>query len=67
MPPVEPGVVAVIFGTDSLLVESLVVRVLERNVFQSLERCNGPVSDDLNLRLVGNRLQIRVQDGTLCV
>jgi hypothetical protein len=67
VPPVEPSVVAVIFGTNSLLVESLVVRVLERDVLQSLERCNGPVSDDLNLRLVGNRLQIRVQDGTLCV
>lgn len=65
MPPVEPGVVQVILIRDGGLMKGPVVRVAEPDVLETLVLGHEAVADDLNLRLVGDRLEVRVQDGAL--
>ena len=67
VPPVEPGVAQVVLGGDGGLVEGPVVRVPQAEVLEALVGGDGAVADDLDLRLVRDRLEIRVQDGALGV
>lgn len=67
MPPVEPGEVQVVGGRDRGCMEGLVVRMAQPEVLQTLVLRHEAISDDLNLRLRWNRLEIRVQDGPLGV
>lgn len=47
--------------------EGLVVRMLERDVLQAFEFSNVTVTNDLDLRLVRDGLEIRVQNGAFGV
>jgi hypothetical protein len=48
-------------------VEGPVVRVAQTHVREALVRGHEAVADDLDLRLVRHRLEVRVQDGALRV
>lgn len=62
VPAVEAGVVSVILGRDDILVEGLVMRMFESDVFEALEFGDRPVTDHLNLGLMGDRLQVWMKD-----
>lgn len=63
VPAVKARYVSVVLVRDRVGVEGFVVRVLERDILQPLKLVHVPVPDHLDLRLVRNSLQIRVQDG----
>jgi len=65
MPPVEPGIIQVILIGDGCLVESTVVRMAQLNIFQAFVGGNETIPDDLDLGLVRDGLQIRVENRTL--
>ena len=65
--PVEPGVVEILFLGDGLLVEFVVVRVDQFGVLQTFILRNEAITDDLNLRLVRDGLEIGVEDTAFCV
>lgn len=62
MPAIEARMSQIVFFRDRVLVKRLMVRVLELNVFESLILRNKAVADDLDLRLMRDRLEVRVQD-----
>jgi hypothetical protein len=45
--------------------EGSMMRVTQGKVLESFVLIDEPVSDDLNLRLVRDRLKVRMQDGAL--
>lgn len=47
--------------------ESLMMRVLQTNIAQTFVLSDGPVANDLDLWLMGDGLQIWVQDAALCI
>ena len=63
MPPVEAGVGEVLLGGDGGGVEGAVVRVAELDVGQPFVGRDEAVADYLDLRLVGDGLEIGVEDG----
>lgn len=63
VPPIEPCVVMVVFIADLSLVEGFVMGVLELDVGEAVVRGDKAVTDDLDLGLGGDGLEIRVQDG----
>ena len=67
VPAVEARVGEVVFRGDGVLVEFLVVRVHELDVGEALVRGDEAVADDLDFGLVGDGLQIRVQDAAFGV
>lgn len=67
MPAVEARVVPVFGIANGLAVERLVVGVLEHDILQALKFGHGAVANDLNLGLVRNGLQVRVQNRALRV
>ena len=67
VPPVETRVAEVFAVGDGRLVELLVVRVHEFEVLQAFVLRHGAIADDLHLRLVRYRLQVRMQDASLCI
>lgn len=62
VPAIESRVCKVILLVNRVFVKGLVVGVDEGDIFETLVRWNKPVSDDLHLRLVGDCLEIWVQD-----
>lgn len=67
MPAIEAGVGEVQLGGDDGGVEGAVVGVPQLNVLQALVRLDEAVADDLDLGLVGDGLEVRVEDGALGV
>jgi hypothetical protein len=67
VPPVETCEIKVVFLGDDGLVECCMVRVLELDVLKTFIRLDESITDDLDLRLVGDCLQVWVQDAALCV
>lgn len=65
VPSIEVGVLQIIFFRNWDLVKCLVVRVLQRDISQAFVWVNVPTSNDLDLWLVGNCLQVCVQDAAL--
>lgn len=65
VPAVKVGKVGVLFGGYGVLVEGLVVGVLELDVLEALKGLDMAVANDLDLWLVGNGLQVGVQDAAL--
>ena len=65
MPPVVAGEVQVVLVRNGGGVECAVVRMSELDVLQSLILRHKTIANDLDLRLVRNGLQVRVQDATL--
>lgn len=65
VPAVEASEVEVIFGRDGGGMESLVVGVLEPDIFQTLVFRHRPIADDLNLGLMGYGLQVGMKDASL--
>ncbi|KAH9845069.1 hypothetical protein Tdes44962_MAKER06928, partial [Teratosphaeria destructans] len=62
VPPVEAGIVPVVLLGDGGLVERLVMRVSEPDVREAFEVGHGAVPDDLDLRLMGDGLEVGMQD-----
>ncbi|CAG9936837.1 unnamed protein product [Clonostachys rosea f. rosea IK726] len=67
VPAVEPGEVEVLCVWNCSVMECPVVRVPELDVLQTLVGRHKAVSNDLDLGLMRNRLQIRVQDRAFCI
>ena len=67
MPAVEAGVGEVVGVRDGGGVEGAVVRVAQADVLEPLVRGDEAVADDLDLGLVGNCLEVRVEDAALGV
>ena len=67
VPAVEARVVTVVGVRDGGCVEGAVVRVAELDVGQAFVRGDEAVADDLNLGLVRDGLEVRVEDGPLGV
>jgi hypothetical protein len=67
VPAIKTREIEIISLGDTGLVEGLVVRVLQRDVFESFIALDESISNHLNLRLVWDRLKIRVQDGAFGV
>lgn len=65
MPSVETSVVEIFGFRDYGFVEGLVMRVLELDVLEAFVLGHEAVSDDLNLRLVGDGLEVGVEDASL--
>lgn len=65
MPPVEAGKVEIILGRDGSAVKGLVVGVLQLDVLESLVVGNEAVADDLDLGLMGNGLQVGMENAAL--
>lgn len=67
MPSVEPGKVQILLIWDSGGMECAMVRMSELNVLQSFVLLNKAISNDLDLGLMRDGLEIRVEDRALCV
>lgn len=67
VPAVEASSVTIIVPADGVVMEGLVVRVLQGDVLQALKFLDGTIANDLDLGLVGNGLEVWVQDRLLCV
>lgn len=67
MPSVEPGEVQILLIRDSGGVECAMVRMSELNVLQSFILLNEAISNDLDLRLMRDGLEIRMEDRALGV
>lgn len=67
MPPVEAGEVQVVLLWDDGGVERLVVWVPQLDVLQPFILFYEAVSNDLDLRLVRDRLEVWMQDGSFRV
>lgn len=66
MPAIEPRVAEVIFVRDARGVEGTVVRVAQADVREALVvALDEAVADDLDLGLVGDGLEVWVEDGAL--
>lgn len=65
VPAEEPGDMVLLLRGHGELVERFVVRVFERDVLEAFVFRDGPVADDLDLGLVRDGAQVRVQDRTL--
>ncbi len=62
MPAIEARMRQIVFFRDWVLVERLVVRMLEFDVFQSLILRDKTIADDLHLRLMRDCLEVWMQD-----
>lgn len=67
MPPEEARVVKILLIWDNGLVESAVMRVTELSVLETFVGFNEAIANDLDLRLMGDGLEIRVENGFLVV
>lgn len=67
MPSVETGEVQIVLFRYNCGVERLVVWVSQLDILQPFVLLDEAISNDLDLRLVWDRLEIRVQDGSFCV
>ena len=67
MPAEEACVVQILLFRDGVLVELLVVGVGELDVLETFVRRDEAVTDDLDLWLVGDGLQVWVKNTALCV
>lgn len=67
VPPVEAGKVKVLLGGDDGGVKGLVVGMPQLDVPQTLVVLDEAVADDLDLGLMRDRLEVRVEDGPLGV
>jgi hypothetical protein len=67
VPAVEARVIQIILWWDARGMESLMMRVLQTNIAQTFVLSDGPVANDLDLWLMGDGLQIWVQDAALCI
>lgn len=68
VPTIEPGDSCfLVFVRDDRLVKSLVMRVFQLSVGETLPGGNETVADQLDLRLVRDRFEIGVQDGFILV
>lgn len=65
MPPIEARVIQIIFRGDARSMEGLVMRMLQADVAQTFVFSNRAVADDLDLGLMRDGLQIRVEDAAL--
>jgi hypothetical protein len=65
MPSEETGDVTIFLRADGILVKFVVVRVLESNILQSFKGSHRAVANNLYLRLMRDRLQVRVEHGAL--
>ena len=63
MPAVEAGEIPVFALRDAGFVEGFVVWVVEADVGQAFVGLDGAVADDLDLGLVGDCFEVRVEDG----
>jgi hypothetical protein len=62
VPSVEPGEVQILLIRDSGGMERAMVRMSELDVLQSFILLNEAVSNDLDLGLMRNGLEIRMED-----
>jgi len=67
VPAVKAGAVEVVGKRDGGGVEGFVVRVAELDAFEAFIRRNEAVAYDLDLGLVGDGSEIRMEDGPLGV
>jgi hypothetical protein len=65
MPSVEPGEIKVFFIRNCGSVECAMMRVLELNTLQTLILFNEPITNDLDLGLMRNSFEVRMQDRAL--
>lgn len=62
VPSVEPSEIQVLLGRDGGSVERSVMRMSQLEILQALVLIHEAIADDLDLRLVRNSLEIRMQD-----
>ena len=67
MPAVESGKVMIVLLRDRVSMKGPVVRMFQLDVHQAFVRVNQPVSNDLDLWLVRNGLQVWVEDAPFAV
>lgn len=62
MPAIESRIFAIVFVGNDLTMECAMVRVAQSDILQAFVFLDKPVSDHLNLRLMGDCLEIGMQN-----